>query len=37
MAIGESLSSKSELKGRDSVDLMARTLYGETRGIPSLV
>lgn len=32
MAIGEALSSKSQLYGRDSVDLLARTLYGETRG-----
>lgn len=31
MAIGEVLSSKSELYGRDSVDLLARTLWGETR------
>ncbi|WP_018887883.1 cell wall hydrolase [Paenibacillus massiliensis] len=32
MAIGDALTSKSQLKGRDSVDLLARTLYGETRG-----
>lgn len=32
MAIGEPLTSKSQLYGRDSVDLLARTLYGETRG-----
>ncbi|QLG37690.1 MULTISPECIES: hypothetical protein [unclassified Paenibacillus] len=32
MAIGEALTSKSQLYGRDSVDLLARTLWGETRG-----
>ncbi|OME86436.1 MULTISPECIES: cell wall hydrolase [Paenibacillus] len=32
MAIGDPLTSKSQLYGRDSVDLLARTLYGETRG-----
>ncbi|WP_106768760.1 cell wall hydrolase [Paenibacillus faecalis] len=31
MAIGAPLTSKSQLYGRDSVDLLARTLYGETR------
>ncbi|MNW41852.1 Cell Wall Hydrolase [compost metagenome] len=30
MAIGEPLSSRSQLFGRDSADLLARTLYGET-------
>ena len=30
MAIGEKLDSFDDLKGRDSVDLLARTLYGET-------
>ncbi|MFB5676424.1 hypothetical protein ACE3NQ_08485 [Paenibacillus terreus] len=30
MAIGEKLTSRSQLSGRDSVDLLARTLYGET-------
>ncbi|MBP2113886.1 MULTISPECIES: cell wall hydrolase [Paenibacillus] len=32
MAIGDPLTSKSQLYGRDSVDLLARTLWGETRG-----
>ncbi|WP_181586564.1 MULTISPECIES: cell wall hydrolase [Paenibacillus] len=32
MAIGDALTSKSQLYGRDSVDLLARTLWGETRG-----
>ncbi|KAA8748208.1 cell wall hydrolase [Paenibacillus sp. UASWS1643] len=32
MAIGDALASKSQLYGRDSVDLLARTLWGETRG-----
>ncbi|MCM3174587.1 cell wall hydrolase [Paenibacillus sp. MER 99-2] len=32
MAIGDALTSKSQLNGRDSVDLLARTLYGEARG-----
>lgn len=30
MAIGDPLTSRSQLYGRDSVDLLARTLYGET-------
>ncbi|HHY73641.1 MAG TPA: cell wall hydrolase [Bacillus bacterium] len=30
MAIGDALTSRSQLYGRDSVDLLARTLYGET-------
>ncbi|WP_145948506.1 cell wall hydrolase [Paenibacillus sp. Y412MC10] len=30
MAIGDPLTSKSQLYGRDSIDLLARTLYGET-------
>jgi len=30
MAIGDKLTSRDQLYGRDSVDLLARTLYGET-------
>ncbi len=30
MAIGDKLTSRSQLYGLDSVDLLARTLYGET-------
>ncbi|OZB93326.1 cell wall hydrolase [Paenibacillus sp. XY044] len=30
MAIGDPLTSRNQLYGRDSVDLLARTLYGET-------
>jgi hypothetical protein len=30
MAIGDALTSRDQLYGRDSVDLLARTLYGET-------
>ncbi|WP_155252272.1 hypothetical protein [Paenibacillus polymyxa] len=30
MAIGDKLTSRDQLYGRDSADLLARTLYGET-------
>lgn len=30
MAIGDALTSRDQLYGRDSIDLLARTLYGET-------
>ncbi|QQZ64557.1 cell wall hydrolase (plasmid) [Paenibacillus sonchi] len=30
MAIGDALTSRDQLYGRNSVDLLARTLYGET-------
>ncbi|MFE0556582.1 hypothetical protein ACFW1P_11735 [Paenibacillus sp. NPDC058910] len=32
MAIGDPLTSRDQLYGRDSVDLVARTLWGEARG-----
>jgi hypothetical protein len=32
MEIGEKLTNREQLYGRDSVDLLARTLWGEARG-----